>query len=119
MKNFFLWARQYSKQILNFMLAAWAVGAVYGMIYEAIRLVVAPETASLAELYTYLGIPLTCSVPAYLIPNMFLNREKVRQGYDSEYDAKMFGDRDMTGEGIGEPVESGQEANVQIPMDNI
>ena len=102
MKNFFLWARQYSKQILNFMLTAWAVGAVYGMVYEIIRLVASPETASLSEFYSYLGIPLTCGIPAYLIPNMFLNREKVRKGYDPDYDEKMFGDRDMTGEGIGE-----------------
>lgn len=46
--------------------------------------------------YIYLAVPLTCGIPSYVIPNIFLNREKVKQQYIPDYDAKMFGD-----DGIG------------------
>ena len=36
-----------------------------------------------------------------MIPNIFLNKEKVRQGYNADYDKRFYEDS-MEGEGIGE-----------------
>lgn len=98
-QNFVLWARQYSKRLVTALLAMWAVGAVIGVIYEFIRLYKFPETASMDAFYIYLAVPLSCGIPSYVVPNIFLNREKVRQNYIPNYDAQMFGE-----DGIGECV---------------
>lgn len=84
--DFVLWARQYSKQFLTALLIMWAIGAVIGAIYEFIRLKLAPETASMDAFYIYLAVPLSCGIPSYIVPNIFLNREKVRQKYIPNYD---------------------------------
>lgn len=102
-KSMVLWARQYSKRLLAFLLIGWAIGAVVGGAYEFIRLVAAPETASMDAYYVYLAAPITCGIPSYIIPNIYLNREKVKQGYDPDYDSRFMNDEDMVGEGIGEP----------------
>ncbi|MBE6724989.1 MAG: hypothetical protein E7576_07320 [Ruminococcaceae bacterium] len=116
-KDTVLWARQYSKRLITFLLAAWAIGAVIGVIYEFIRLIAAPEMASMDSFYIYLAVPLTCGIPSYVIPNVFLNKEKVRQGYDPAYDLKYLEKEDMTGEGIGEPNEGMETAIEQVSMD--
>lgn len=106
MKNvkngFVLWARQYSKRLLTFLLTVWVFGAVIGAVYEFIRLVAAPDTASMAEYYIYLAVPLTCGIPSYIIPNIFLNKEKVKQGYDPAYDQKYLEGHGVDEDGIGE-----------------
>lgn len=106
-KDTVLWARQYSKRLITFLLIAWAIGAVIGVIYEFIRLIADPGSASMDSLYIYLAVPLTCGIPSYVIPNIFLNKEKVRQHYVEDYDISVLGlgKEDMTGEGIGEPME--------------
>lgn len=81
-----LWARQYSKRLITFLLIAWSIGAVIGVVYEFIRLIISPETADMNSLYIYLAVPLTCGIPSYIIPNMFLNIEKVKQNYIPDYD---------------------------------
>lgn len=103
MKNdFVLWARQYSKRLITFLLIAWSVGAVIGTVYEFLRLIAAPDAASMDSLYIYLAVPLTCGIPSYLIPNMFLNKEKVRQNYIPDYDNTVlcgeYGDEDGIGD---------------------
>lgn len=103
MKDTVLWARQYSKRLITFLLVTWAFGAVVGGIYEFIRLVAVPEAASMEAYYIYLAVPLTCGIPSYVIPNVFLNKEKVRQHYIADYDFSVLGKEDMSGEGIGEP----------------
>jgi len=85
-KDTVLWARQYSKRLITFLLIAWVVGAVIGVAYEFTRLMTAPDMASMDALYIYLAVPLTCGIPSYLIPNIFLNKEKVRQNYIANYD---------------------------------
>lgn len=84
--DFVLWARQYSKRLITFLLITWVIGAVIGIVYEFMRLIYAPDMASMDSLYIYLAVPLTCGIPSYLIPNMFLNREKVKQNYIPNYD---------------------------------
>ena len=104
-----LWARQYSKRLLAFLFTVYTVGAIIGAVYEFIRLIVAPETASMEYFYLYLAVPFTCSIPSYLIPNMSLNKEKVRQGYVPDYDQKYLEGLGTDGDGIGEC--SGEEPN--------
>lgn len=96
-----LWARQYSKRLITALLVGWALGAVIGAVYEFLRLIVAPETAGMDAFYIYLAVPLTCGIPAYLIPNIFLNREKVKQKYIPDYDQTVLNGEYGEEEGIG------------------
>ena len=109
-----LWARQYSKRLITFLLIAWSIGAVIGVVYEFIRLIISPETADMNSLYIYLAVPLTCGIPAYLLPNTLLNIEKVRQNYIPDYDQKILGGGEYADEdGIGSvqdpPIEPTEE----------
>ena len=104
-----LWARQYSKRLVTFLLIAWSIGAVIGTIYEFIRLVINPDAASMDALYIYLAVPLSCGIPAYLIPNMFLNREKVKQNYIPDYDRTILCGEYAESDGIGEEKEINHE----------
>ena len=114
-KDTVLWARQYSKRLITFLLIAWAIGAVIGVAYEFIRLASDPATASMDALYIYLAVPLTCGIPSYVIPNIFLNREKVRQHYIQNYDYTTFGSGYMSNEEIVDyPEESPGNANGRV-----
>ena len=110
-KDTVLWARQYSKRLITFLLIAWAFGAVIGGVYEFIRLVTAPESASMDAFYIYLAVPLTCGIPSYVIPNIFLNKEKVRQGYIADYDTRVLEGGGLEEDGIGETIEEGEIQN--------
>ena len=101
-KTSVLWARQYSKRLIAFLLATWASGAVIGAVYEFIRLIAAPDAASMDAFYIYLAVPLTCGIPSYVIPNIFLNKEKVKQGYDPGYDQKYLDGCGIEEDGVGE-----------------
>ena len=65
------------------------------------------------SLYIYLAVPLTCGIPSYLIPNMFLNKEKVRQNYIPDYDNTVLcgGEYDKE-DGIGNNQDITEEMNV-------
>lgn len=99
--DFVLWARQYSKRLITFLLITWVIGAVIGIGYEFLRLFTAPDMASMDSLYIYLAVPLTCGIPSYLIPNMFLNREKVKQNYIPNYDNTVLLGEYAEEDGIG------------------
>lgn len=79
-KNTFANLKQYTKQILTAVMVVWVAGAIIGIVYEFVRLAVAPDTASMDGLYVYLAVPLSCGLPSYIIPNLFLKREEVRSG---------------------------------------
>lgn len=96
-----LWARQYSKRLITALLVGWGIGAVVGAVYEFLRLIVSPETADMSALYIYLATPLTCGIPAYLIPNCFLNKEKIKQNYIPDYDQTVLNGEYGEEEGIG------------------
>lgn len=114
MKNdFVLWARQYSKRLITFLLITWVIGAVIGIVYEFLRLIFAPDMASMDSLYVYLAVPLTCGIPSYLIPNMFLNREKVKQNYIPNYDNTVLLGEYAEEDGIG----NSMEENTEDPSD--
>lgn len=96
-----LWARQYSKRLITALLVGWALGAVIGAVYEFIRLIASPETAGMDAFYIYLAVPLTCGLPSYLIPNLLLNKEKVKQNYIPNYDQIVLNGEYEHEEGIG------------------
>lgn len=79
-KNTFAGLKQYTKQILTAVMVVWVAGAIIGIVYEFVRLAVAPDAASMDGLYVYLAVPLSCGLPSYIIPNLFLKREEVRSG---------------------------------------
>lgn len=58
--------------------------------------------------YIYLAVPLSCGIPSYVVPNIFLNREKVKQNYIPDYDARMFGE-DGIGVGLSAPSYDGTQ----------
>lgn len=96
-----LWARQYSKRLLTFIFCVWGIGAFVGAVYEFLRLIVTPETASMDSFYLYLAVPMTCGVTSYLIANTLLNREKVKQNYIPNYDNIVLGGEFSEEDGIG------------------
>lgn len=96
-----LWARQYSKRLITALLVGWGIGAVIGAVYEFLRLVASPETADMSALYIYLAVPLTCGLPSYLVPNLLLNKEKVKQHYIPNYDQIVLNGEYENEEGIG------------------
>lgn len=96
-----LWARQYSKRLITALLVGWALGAIIGAVYEFLRLIASPETAGMDAFYVYLAVPLTCGIPAYLIPNCFLNKEKIKQNYIPDYDQTVLNGEYGKEEGIG------------------
>ena len=100
-----MWARQYSKRLITFIFTVWTIGAVYGFVYEILRLINSPETASLDSLYIYLAVPLTGGVTSYLITNTLLNKEKVKQNYIPDYDQTILGGEYAEEDGIGEEQE--------------
>ena len=72
--------KQYTKQILTVVMIIWAVGGFIGIAYEFVRLAVCPESASMDGLYVYLAAPITCGLPSYIIPNLFLKRDEIKNG---------------------------------------
>lgn len=72
--------KQYTKRILTAIVIIWAVGGFIGIAYEFVRLAVCPESASMDGLYVYLAAPITCGLPSYIIPNLFLKRSELQTG---------------------------------------
>ena len=101
-KDTVLWARQYSKRLITFIFCVWGIGAFVGTVYEFLRLVITPDTASMESLYLYLAVPMTGGVTSYLIANTLLNREKVKQNYIPDYDNTVLCGEYADGDGIGE-----------------
>lgn len=77
--------KEFSKRILAAMAFMWFVGAVYGMAFEIIILCIAPETASLDGVLTYIGAPVTGGLMTYLVKSALENKEKIKQDYDPNY----------------------------------
>jgi len=105
-KDSVMWAKQYSKRLITFIFVVWSIGALYGFVYEFLRLINTPETASLDSLYIYLAVPMTCGVTSYLIANTLLNKEKVKQNYIPDYDQTVLGGEYADADGIGEEQEN-------------
>lgn len=82
--NGVLWAQQFTKRLLVLVFVGWVIGGIYGMAYELLRLWIAPDTANIDSLLVYFAVPLTCGIPSYIIPNLFLKRKQVECGMNPD-----------------------------------
>ena len=101
-----LWARQYSKRLITFIFVVWTIGAFVGAVYEFLRLIYSPDTATMDSFYVYLAAPMTGGVVSYLIANTLLNKEKVRQNYIPDYDQTVLYGEYADEDGIGQEQEN-------------
>lgn len=70
---------EYSKKALTAIIKMWFVGAVFGMLFAVVQLSVAPESAEISGLLTYIGTPMSCGIISYLIKSAVENKEKIRK----------------------------------------
>ncbi len=86
---------QYSKKLLTAMIRLWFAGAVFGMVFAAVQLVLSvliPEgglqmAVSADAVLNYIGIPMTGGTVGYLLKSAVENREKIQHShFDSGYD---------------------------------
>lgn len=66
---------EYSKRKLNAIIWLWFAGAAYGMVFLTVQMILAPESASLDALLTYIGAPMGCGITAYLIKSAWEKRK--------------------------------------------
>ena len=50
---------EYSKRQLSAIVKLWFAGAIFGMCYLVVQLIIAPDMASLDGLLTYIGAPMS------------------------------------------------------------
>lgn len=89
---------EYSKRQLSAIVKLWFAGAIFGMCYLVVQLIIAPDMASLDGLLTYIGAPMSCGVVTYLIKSAMENREKIKQEYRSDYGEEEITYEDKKGE---------------------
>lgn len=89
---------EYSKRQLSAIVKLWFAGAIFGMCYCIVQLIIAPGTATLDGLLTYIGAPMSCGVVTYLIKSAMENREKIKQEYRSDYGEEEITYEDEIGE---------------------
>ena len=89
---------EYSKRTLSAIVKLWFAGAIFGMCYLVVLLIIAPDMASLDGLLTYIGAPMGCGVVGYLIKSAMENREKIKQEYHSDYGEEELTYEDEKGE---------------------
>lgn len=76
---------EYSKRKLNAIIWLWFAGAAYGMVFLTVQMILAPESASLDALLTYIGAPMGCGITAYLIKSAMENKNKNRISEEEEH----------------------------------
>lgn len=74
---------EYSKRTLSAIVKLWFVGAIFGMCYLVVQLIIAP---------------MGCGVVGYLIKSAMENREKIKQEYHSDYGEEEITYEDEKGE---------------------
>lgn len=70
---------EYSKRKLNAIIWLWFAGAAYGMVFLTVQMILAPESASLDALLTYIGAPMGCGITAYLIKSAMENKNRITE----------------------------------------
>ena len=77
--------KEYSKRVLAAIIVLWFIGAIYGMIFGIVQMVICPEVASISDLLVYIGAPMSCGVVSYLIKSALENKTKIQKNYDPQY----------------------------------
>lgn len=92
--------KEFSKQFIYIATFVWVMGAIFGGMVissQLIAMICKPEVGMSIDLngyLTYLAIPLSCGVVAYMAKAAFENANKINQGYDPEYVPKQFDNKD-------------------------
>ena len=76
---------EYSKRVLAAIIILWFIGAIYGMIFGIVQMIICPEVASISDLLVYIGAPMSCGVVSYLIKSALENKIKIQKNYDPHY----------------------------------
>lgn len=77
--------KEYSKRVLAAIIILWFIGAIYGMIFGIVQMIICPEVASISDLLVYIGAPMSCGVVSYLIKSALENKTKIQKNYDPHY----------------------------------
>nr|DAP05429.1 MAG TPA: hypothetical protein [Caudoviricetes sp.] len=77
--------KEYSKRVLAAIIILWFIGAIYGMIFGIVQMIICPEVASISDLLVYIGAPMSCGVVGYLIKSALENKTKIQKNYDPHY----------------------------------
>lgn len=77
--------KEYSKRVLAAIIVLWFIGAIYGMIFGIVQMIICPEVASISDLLVYIGAPMSCGVVSYLIKSALENKTKIQKNYDPHY----------------------------------
>ena len=77
--------KEYSKRVLAAIIVLWFIGAIYGMVFGIVQMVICPEVASISDLLVYIGAPMSCGVVSYLIKSALENKTKIQKNYDPQY----------------------------------
>lgn len=71
--------------MLAAIIVLWFIGAIYGMVFGIVQMVICPEVASISDLLVYIGAPMSCGVVSYLIKSALENKTKIQKNYDPQY----------------------------------
>lgn len=89
-----------SKRIVVALVMMWFIGAIYGMIYCLVELILSAildgYTVHFGELLTYIGTPVSGFLIGYLAKSAFETKESMKHKYIENYDSVILGD----GEGM-------------------
>ena len=77
--------KEYSKRVLAAIIILWFIGAIYGMTFGIVQMIICPEVASISDLLVYIGAPMSCGVVSYLIKSALENKTKIQKNYDPHY----------------------------------
>lgn len=76
--------KEFSKKALTAIIILWFVGAAFGIATVCVQLYRGTEYISLSDVLLYIGAPMTGGVIAYMIKSATENKQKIKQGTDSE-----------------------------------
>ena len=89
----------FAKRAIFAMLVLWFVGAIYGMCYCFVELVISAfvpgYTVHLAELLAYIGAPVGCGLVGYLCKSALESNQAMKQEYIRDYETVVLGDGEV------------------------
>lgn len=77
--------KEYSKRVLSAIILLWFIGAIYGMVFGIVQMIICPEVASISDLLVYIGAPMSCGVVGYLIKSALENKSKIEKNCQPDY----------------------------------
>lgn len=78
--------REFSKKALCAMVILWFVGAVFGFAVVSVQIVRNDAMVSLADLFLYIGAPMTGGIVSYMLKSAAENKEKIKKESENTYE---------------------------------